>query len=86
MPDISTSWYQYHFYFDCILVAEDVGGHVVLVPSSREHASVGSQLASLKGVLSSGYFSDEEVFHRRKSWSLEKLYVSHIVLPFDLHD
>ena len=29
---------------------------------------------------------DEEVFHRRESCPLENVYVSHFVLPSDLHD
>ena len=30
--------------------------------------------------------SDEKDFHRRESCQLENMYVSHFVLPLDLHD
>ena len=60
---------------------------VLLVAGSMEPASEGGQLASSRDVLSSGeILPDEEVFHKRESCPLENFYVSHFVLPSDLHD
>ena len=59
---------------------------VLLVAASREPVSEDGQLASSTDVMFSGDSLDEEVFHSRESYPFENFYISHYVLPSDLHD
>ena len=58
---------------------------MLLVAASGKPASEGGQLAS-SIFYPAEILPDEEVFHRRESCPLENFYVSHLVLPFDIHD
>ena len=81
VPEISTSWYQYPFSLslslslDCVFVAETWAAMWSVGSFWMFWMSCPAEIPP-----------DEVVFHRRESCPLENFYVSHFVLPSDLHD